>query len=72
MPALHLDSRVREVARCHGLDMAEYNFFSHFGHDGPSPQDRFAHVGFSRSVVISSQHRHAVRCRVGLPATKFH
>jgi len=37
---LKLDNRLTQVARLHGIDMAEHNYFSHASQSGQSPFDR--------------------------------
>lgn len=40
LPALKLDSRLTNVARQHGIDMAQHNYFAHVSQSGQSPFDR--------------------------------
>jgi uncharacterized protein YkwD len=47
VPALTLDVHLRQAARCHSLDMAAHNYFSHDSQDGRSPWDRIAQAGYT-------------------------
>jgi uncharacterized protein YkwD len=40
LPALKLDPRLSDLARRHGLDMANNRYFDHVSKDGKSPFDR--------------------------------
>ena len=40
LPILKLDRRLTEVARAHGVDMAQHNYFAHESQGGQSPFDR--------------------------------
>ncbi|MFQ5856991.1 MAG: S8 family serine peptidase [Anaerolineae bacterium] len=46
-PPLSIDSRLVQAARRHSQDMADNNFFSHYGSDGSSPFDRIRTAGYS-------------------------
>jgi uncharacterized protein YkwD len=46
VPALTMEPHLREAARCHSLDMATLNYFSHDSKDGRSPWDRIAQAGY--------------------------
>lgn len=45
-PALVGNDKLRQAARCHSLDMATQNYFSHTGLDGSNPGARIAAAGF--------------------------
>lgn len=45
-PALLADTRLREAARCHAIDMASNNFFSHTGSSGSSVGQRATAAGY--------------------------
>lgn len=45
-PALSMNAELRQAARCHSLDMATQNYFSHDGLDGTSPWTRIAAAGY--------------------------
>lgn len=47
LPPLRVDSRLVQAARRHSQDMANNNFFSHYGSDGSSPFDRIRDAGYS-------------------------
>jgi uncharacterized protein YkwD len=47
VPPLTLDVHLRQAARCHSLDMAQHNYFSHTSQDGRSPWDRIANAGYT-------------------------
>ncbi len=47
LPPLRVDSRLVQAARRHSQDMADNNFFSHYGSDGSSPFDRIRDAGYS-------------------------
>jgi uncharacterized protein YkwD len=49
VPALTMDSALREAGRCHSLDMAENAFFSHTGSDGSSFATRCVNAGYTAS-----------------------
>ena len=40
LPLLKLDTRLTQVARAHGIDMAQHNYFAHESQNGQSPFDR--------------------------------
>ena len=44
--ALADNAMLRQAARCHSLDMATQNYFSHTGLDGSDPGDRIAATGY--------------------------
>jgi uncharacterized protein YkwD len=46
-PALKMDEKLRQAARCHSLDMAQHNYFSHDSQDGRSPWDRISEAGYT-------------------------
>ena len=46
-----MDAALVEASRCHSLDMAENNYFSHIGLNGSSPWDRFAEAGYTGGGV---------------------
>lgn len=46
MAPLTIDSRLVAAARRHSQDMADNNFFSHYGSDGSSPFDRIQEAGY--------------------------
>ncbi|HTJ47663.1 MAG TPA: CAP domain-containing protein [Kofleriaceae bacterium] len=46
-PPLTLDTHLRQAARCHSLDMATHDYFSHTSQDGRSPWDRIAAAGYT-------------------------
>lgn len=46
-PRLSIDSRLVQAARRHSQDMADNDFFSHYGSDGSSPLDRIRAAGYS-------------------------
>jgi uncharacterized protein YkwD len=46
-PPLRLDGALNAAAALHALDMAQFDNFSHVGHDGSSYADRIRHAGFS-------------------------
>lgn len=45
-PALSSHDQLRQAARCHSLDMATLNYFSHTGLDGSNPGARIAATGY--------------------------
>jgi uncharacterized protein YkwD len=45
------DPLLRIAARCHSLDMAENDFFSHTGSDGSEVNDRATATGYDWSMV---------------------
>lgn len=45
-PALASNDKLRQAARCHSLDMATQNYFSHTGLDGSNPGARIAAAGY--------------------------
>jgi uncharacterized protein YkwD len=47
VPALVMDAKLRQAARCHSLDMAQHNYFSHDSQDGRSPWDRIRDAGYT-------------------------
>jgi uncharacterized protein YkwD len=47
VPALTLDIKLRQAARCHSLDMAQHNYFSHSSQDGRTPWDRIKNAGYT-------------------------
>jgi uncharacterized protein YkwD len=46
-PPLTNDTKLRQAARCHSLDMARHNFFDHNSQDGRTPWDRIAAAGYT-------------------------
>ena len=40
LPTLRLDNRLTQVARAHGVDMAQHNYFAHQSQNGATPFDR--------------------------------
>jgi uncharacterized protein YkwD len=57
VPALVMDAKLRQAARCHSLDMAQNNYFSHDSQDGRSPWDRIreaAYTGFGNGENIAA------------------
>ena len=40
LPTLKLDNRLTQVARAHGVDMAQHNYFAHESQSGKTPFDR--------------------------------
>ncbi|HKU42400.1 MAG TPA: CAP domain-containing protein [Polyangiales bacterium] len=48
--ALVANTKLREAARCHSLDMATQNYFSHTGLDGSNPGARIAAAGYSATA----------------------
>ncbi len=57
VPALVMDAKLRQAARCHSLDMAQHDFFSHDSQDGSSPWDRIAdamYTGFGNAENIAA------------------
>ena len=53
-PALTMNSALREAARCHSLDMATQNYFSHDSLDGTSPWTRIAASGYRGSAAAEN------------------
>lgn len=56
-PPLTMDPKLREAARCHSLDMAENDFFSHTGSNGSSFSQRAgtaAYDGFANTENIGA------------------
>jgi uncharacterized protein YkwD len=49
VPPLTMNAKLREAARCHSLDMAVRDFFSHISPDGDSPLDRANTAGYAWS-----------------------
>jgi len=49
--ALTMNAELREAARCHSLDMAVNNYFSHDSQDGRSPWDRIAEAGYTGNAT---------------------
>ena len=49
--AFVMDSRLREAARCHAIDMASNNFFSHTGTGGTSPGSRATDVQYDWNAI---------------------
>lgn len=47
VPAVAFNAKLREAARCHSLDMATQNYFSHTGLDGSDPGDRIGAAGYA-------------------------
>ncbi|MFB6376122.1 MAG: CAP domain-containing protein [Bradymonadaceae bacterium] len=47
MPKLTMNAKLREAARCHSLDMARNDFFSHTSSNGSSPGDRMTKAGYN-------------------------
>ena len=47
VPALEMDEKLRQAARCHSMDMAKLNYFSHDSKDGRSPWDRIDEAGYT-------------------------
>jgi uncharacterized protein YkwD len=47
VPALKMDEKLRQAARCHSMDMAKLNYFSHDSKDGRSPWDRIDEAGYT-------------------------
>lgn len=47
LPVLSSDPRLAQAARRHSQDMADHNFFDHYGSDGSSPFDRISDAGYS-------------------------
>ena len=43
---LTMNAQLRQAARCHSLDMAVNNYFSHTGRNGSSPWDRINDAGY--------------------------
>lgn len=50
-PALVVDSRLRQAARCHALDMASNNFFSHVGSNGSTFDMRVDLTGYNWNAL---------------------
>jgi uncharacterized protein YkwD len=50
VPALASNEQLRAAARCHSLDMATQNYFSHTGLDGSNPGARVAATGYVAST----------------------
>jgi uncharacterized protein YkwD len=50
--ALSMNAELRQAARCHSLDMATQNYFSHTSMDGRSPQARIRNAGY-RGLTIA-------------------
>lgn len=48
---LQSDTRLREAARCHSVDMAENNFVGHEGSDGSDVSDRVDETGYQWLLV---------------------
>jgi uncharacterized protein YkwD len=49
VPALTQDIELREAARCHSLDMADNDFFSHTGSDGSNAGTRIGRTNYQFS-----------------------
>jgi uncharacterized protein YkwD len=47
VPALVMEAKLRQAARCHSLDMGQHNYFSHDSQDGRSPWDRIRNAGYT-------------------------
>jgi uncharacterized protein YkwD len=47
VPALSMEPHLRQAARCHSLDMATLNYFSHDSKDGRSPWTRISQAGYT-------------------------
>jgi uncharacterized protein YkwD len=47
VPPLTNDPKLRQAARCHSLDMARQNYFSHDSLDGRSPWQRISDAGYT-------------------------
>jgi uncharacterized protein YkwD len=47
VPALTMEPHLRQAARCHSLDMATHNYFSHDSQDGTSPWTRITQAGYT-------------------------
>jgi uncharacterized protein YkwD len=50
VPAVAFNEKLREAARCHSLDMATQDYFSHTGLDGSNPGARIAATGYRASA----------------------
>jgi uncharacterized protein YkwD len=48
---LTMNAQLREAARCHSLDMAVNDFFSHTGSDGSNFVDRCSDAGYTGSPM---------------------
>jgi uncharacterized protein YkwD len=46
VPALSMNAALRQSARCHSLDMATQNYFTHESKDGRSPWTRMTNAGY--------------------------
>jgi uncharacterized protein YkwD len=49
-----MSSELRQAARCHSLDMATQNYFSHDSLDGHSPWTRIANAGYRGSPTAEN------------------
>jgi uncharacterized protein YkwD len=49
-----MDPALREAARCHSLDMAVNDYFSHDSLDGRSPWDRMAEAGYTGTAYAEN------------------
>jgi uncharacterized protein YkwD len=47
VPALVMEPKLRQAARCHSQDMAAQNYFSHDSKDGRSPWQRISNAGYT-------------------------
>jgi uncharacterized protein YkwD len=46
-----MNDALRQAARCHSLDMAVNNYFSHTSQDGRTPWDRIDAAGYDASAT---------------------
>lgn len=53
-PALVSDDNLVESARCHAIDMASNNFFSHTGSDGSTPFQRMTAAGYNYNTAAEN------------------
>lgn len=51
VPAVTLDTRLRDSARAHALDMGQNGYFAHNSQDGRTPFQRMADAGYSGAPV---------------------
>jgi len=53
-PAFLMSPALRQSARCHSLDMATQNYFSHESLDGSSPWTRIAAAGYAGTATAEN------------------
>jgi uncharacterized protein YkwD len=46
------EGHLRQAARCHSLDMATHNYFSHDSQDGTNPFDRMVAAGYTQWTTL--------------------